>query len=239
MGADFIHRLQPHNHQISIHGPRVGADLGQPLFASALLISIHGPRVGADLLILVRCRFIKLFQSTAPVWGPTPEREPERSTGIISIHGPRVGADNLVNRFLLLRSLFQSTAPVWGPTVWMLAILLFAFHFNPRPPCGGRLNAGDIIPFYCNISIHGPRVGADLSCAANGSFHALFQSTAPVWGPTDFPDFRVIRYNISIHGPRVGADAIEEYGEPLGAIFQSTAPVWGPTILSMIGVKRV
>ena len=79
----------------------------------------------------------------------------------------------------------------------------------------------------------------------------LFQSTAPVWGPTDYSDYLCENTIISIHGPRVGADCdiqepsgghpISIHGPRVGADlgcgvnnntqqkFQSTAPVWGPT----------
>ena len=103
---------------------------------------------------------------------------------------------------------FQSTAPVWGPTV--------------DGDCRGALDI---------ISIHGPRVGADLKFSLVlrhmtnfnprppcGGRHINstpfcrmvgFQSTAPVWGPTRSP-----------RGKRCG-----------GVLIQSTAPVWGPTCL--------
>ena len=36
----------------------------------------------------------------------------------------------------------------------------------------------------------------------------LFQSTAPVWGPTVADVLDVLELYISIHGPRVGADRL-------------------------------
>ena len=140
--------------------PCGGRQLGQPLFASALLISIHGPRVGADGKGAVTYIDQFLFQSTAPVWGPTQ----------IGIRAQ-------------IQHLFQSTAPVWGPTK------------SVEGTARGL-----------NISIHGPRVGADCGRDQEGRGHP-----------------------ISIHGPRVGADSerIREQQERTG--FQSTAPVWGPT----------
>ena len=56
-----------------------------------------------------------------------------------------------------------------------------------------------------------------------------FQSTAPVWGPTD-PNCQItVDGKISIHGPRVGADTTNTARMGTGRTFQSTAPVWGPT----------
>ena len=146
---------------ISIHGPRVGADQA---FTAALtplnLISIHGPRVGAD----------------PPVVGGG------YYYVSISIHGPRVGADSRPTPTVSPWEGFQSTAPVWGPTKSGRPPGIPA-DFNPRPPCGGRQRRELLlrVPF---ISIHGPRVGADSSALSPAAVDLLFQSTAPVWGPT-------------------------------------------------------
>ena len=168
---------------ISIHGPRVGADCrsrnrtrGRNDFNprppcggrhisffdgdKSADISIHGPRVGADRHGCGQC-----------------------ADGAISIHGPRVGADIISQIPSVPDSLFQSTAPVWGPTAIPISCRLRPTHFNPRPPCGGRLVA---VAFSVPVF--------------------RFQSTAPVWGPT-WITLAEWRYDgISIHGPRVGAD---------------------------------
>ena len=62
----------------------------------------------------------------------------------------------------------------------------YPYDFNPRPPCGGRLDQNE-----------------------DRQMVALFQSTAPVWGPTDFSNIE----------------------RKIDGVFQSTAPVWGPTAL--------
>jgi len=82
-----------------------------------------------------------LFQSTAPVWGPTVFVLADLPDDCISIHGPRVGADGNAR---LVQPPHQD--------------------FNPRPPCGGRL-----------------------AQSLGVTVVALFQSTAPVWGPTWMP----------------------------------------------------
>ena len=146
-----------------------------------------------------------LFQSTPPVWGATQEAVQARILYNISIHAPRVGGDSSAS------STFSAIP-----------------HFNPRPPCGGRLicsrswarrpsfqstppvwGATYGIPIgweIGDISIHAPRVGGDPQ-----------QPTQPPHG------------DISIHAPRVGGDRLE--AAPLRAelIFQSTPPVWGAT----------
>ena len=170
------------------------------------MISIHGPRVGADASKL---QSLKLLP--------------------ISIHGPRVGADGLSVSGVSDVKEFQSTAPVWGPTLRFGLQSLLPRYFNPRPPCGGRpaVAADDLV--IGDISIHGPRVGADAK-----------------------PGLTQVTIGISIHGPRVGADltrfviftGLSNFnprppcgGRRLPASlqapplrFQSTAPVWGPTM---------
>ena len=131
---------------------------------------------------------------------------------MISIHGPRVGADIQAGK-----------RGVCGG------------YFNPRPPCGGRHKCTVNMPVYKGISIHGPRVGADTRRSSDlpsciyfnprppcGGRQILpppddcsvgFQSTAPVWGPTELRNYSGNNAGISIHGPRVGADAA--YQQPL------------------------
>ena len=175
-------------------------------FAACVRISIHGPRVGADQIGTVSSSIRYLFQSTAPVWGPT-HRESKDLPG---------------------RKEFQSTAPVWGPTHCtpmpssekQISIHgprvgadqgSHCFHrpsnyFNPRPPCGGRPVHPGAGAVQGNISIHGPRVGADAAAPIVFTARNLFQSTAPVWGPTSGAPTALPTWK-----------------------FQSTAPVWGPT----------
>ena len=57
-------------------------------------------------------------------------------------------------------------------------------NFNPRPPCGGRLNIFATFAKNRTISIHAPRVGGDFLIAWIGKRIIKFQSTPPVWGAT-------------------------------------------------------
>ena len=144
------------------------------------------------------------FQSTAPVWGPTDHNEVRKGGHHISIHGPRVGADRSFTRWSISSARFQSTAPVWGPTadgtqynsatvfqstapVWgptvLKALADMAGVFQSTAPVWGPTRTVENWCTGANISIHGPRVGAD---TAN--------------------EIQRLLSNISIHGPRVGAD---------------------------------
>ena len=117
------------------------------------------------------------------MWGATQGNNHENAYSIISIHAPRVGSDPTIPFCLWVSPIFQSTLPVWGAT-WidgskfvMAGISIHAprvgsdkhrtrlhLHpqdFNPRSPCGERLEKEQ-------------RYWED----------AQFQSTLPVWGAT-------------------------------------------------------
>ena len=96
----------------------------------------------------------------------------------ISIHAPRVGSD-----------------PSSGyRTRWRR-------HFNPRSPCGERLEARLNELAAVKISIHAPRVGSDICF------------------------FQVLRFSqISIHAPRVGSDQFMRGHASTGADFNPRSP---------------
>ena len=101
-------------------------------------ISIHAPRVGSDRHDLRRIRHCQ-----------------------ISIHAPRVGSDSICAANSIRTKKFQSTLPVWGATAITFGGDRILVYFNPRSPCGERLQRGL------------------LRCRA-----MTFQSTLPVWGAT-------------------------------------------------------
>ena len=123
----------------------------------------------------------------------------------ISIHAPRVGGDVRAHHLRMV-DIISIHAPRVGGDVGLKAYLCRVRHFNPRPPCGGRL---------CK------QLGLDPE--------DVFQSTPPVWGATsvDFPDD--ISEDISIHAPRVGGDVAAMTCPGAIPLFQSTPPVWGAT----------
>ena len=105
---------------------------------------------------------VRSFQSTRPVWGATPFRrfgcqKPLR----ISIHAPRVGRDQVTQVEIKGLIGFQSTRPVWGATLSSRFTGQSSVYFNPRAPCGARLEPHLQMRWYLE-----------------------FQSTRPVWGAT-------------------------------------------------------
>ncbi len=132
---------------------------------------------------------------------------------------------------------FQSTGPVWDPTRIYRRYLQQAYisihgsrvgpdpteiwrrwqqvNFNPRVPCGTRR-----------------RRGVSLLCLLQ------FQSTGPVWDPTE--EFRIAGSSASHFNPRVpcGTRPSSIFGSLLTVSFQSTGPVWDPTLRSSPPVTK-
>ena len=175
----------------------------------------------------------------------------EKSQYKISIHAPRVGSDLFVFPDPQLPIYFNPRSPCGErPQAYLMAAQL-AELFQSTLPVWGATNAGDIIPFYCNISIHAPRVGSDATRLITSAGLLGFQSTLPVWGATGPEPDQGHFLQISIHAPRVGSDRLlhsrcrlhpdfnprspcgERPGRPPtcpGPLpFQSTLPVWGAT----------
>ena len=185
---------------ISIHGPRVGADMWLIVVRTKLLyfnprppcggrrhigymgnpnpaISIHGPRVGADWDAVSNDRRID-----------------------ISIHGPRVGADRRQSRFCEVFHYFNPRPPCGGRLATLMGKALMR-QFQSTAPVWGPTDYRRFAAAYVEISIHGPRVGADKHLPDTCLPGTLFQSTAPVWGPTRPPGHRRLRRHFNPRPP--------------------------------------
>ena len=171
-------------HPISIHAPRVGCDFDNPGYPGGG--EYFNPRTPCGVRHAGRGSRPgpERFQSTHPVWGATGQY----------LHAARLPA------------LFQSTHPVWGATSFIihnLHINHISIHaprvgcdmshkikikkgryFNPRTPCGVRLDRYIHLSIQKIISIHAPRVGCDKHDRHTIRQHCKFQSTHPVWGAT-------------------------------------------------------
>ena len=125
---------------ISIHAPRVGSDAVFSFQGTRpARISIHAPRVGSD----TGCSLAVL------------------SLFFISIHAPRVGSDAA----LAICAGWASPISIHAPRVGSDASIATGIHtspdFNPRSPCGERLEKQLNGFLKMHISIHAPRVGSD------------------------------------------------------------------------------
>ena len=103
-----------------------------------------------------------VFQSTSPARGTTPGTVLCGFLRIISIHVPREGDDHSTYKRGRKQAEFQSTSPARGTTILYPPILSYCYHFNPRPPRGGRHLLVQKIWNENRISIHVPREGDDL-----------------------------------------------------------------------------
>ena len=191
-------------HPISIHAPRAGCDLHSDPLKPTRKISIHAPRAGCDHPSL-RQLLLRKFQSTHPVRGAT------HPLSILSARhrhfnprtpcGVRPDISTLNGRTML----FQSTHPVRGATITMYCtgrVRPISIHapragcdsskmflhsllcdFNPRTPCGVRLQAWTT---FCRCWNFNPRTpcGVRHFATHNSGQDTVFQSTHPVRGAT-------------------------------------------------------
>ena len=138
-GATPKYRIIPTNTPISIHAPREGGDT--MIKYTAYILHHFNPRPprGGRLHLWITSLRMPLFQSTPPARGAT---------------------NNKVQIMPNLR--FQSTPPARGATKSMLPSWERQYHFNPRPPRGGRHDLNlDWLLKTVKISIHAPREGGD------------------------------------------------------------------------------
>ena len=137
-GATILPRKDRPSDTISIHAPRAGSD-GRSTCGVNIVMTFQStlPVRGATVETETARPDTK-FQSTLPVRGATEQTDITGDDQIISIHAPRAGSDKAA-----------------GYTDTELE------NFNPRSPCGERLNRD-----------HGR------------SICGVFQSTLPVRGAT-------------------------------------------------------
>ena len=102
---------------------------------------------------------------------------------------------------------FQSTPPARGATVIYGRSAYQPWHFNPRPPRGGRHSDAERVDATLDISIHAPREGGDTALLVAAAMCAA----------------------ISIHAPREGGDRQGPRAPGRGDEFQSTPPARGAT----------
>ena len=146
-------------------------------------ISIHAPRAGRDRPG-AGCTGRKTdFNPRAPC-GARPRYDiANQATQQISIHAPRAGRDYFLNKSWLQKLHISIHAPRAGRDRLYYRAIARCGYFNPRAPCGARLDGF----FY--------------QCQS-----PEFQSTRPVRGATCLsPDPRPA-HPISIHAPRAGRD---------------------------------
>ena len=132
---------------------------------SASLTQDFNPRApcGARLEVKYTAGYVLPFQSTCPLRGTTPAWCCAARARCISIHVPLAGHDGVHEYGATIRAKFQSTCPLRGTTRLETLSRLAADYFNPRAPCGARLNTYARKLAENLISIHVPLAGHDNS----------------------------------------------------------------------------
>ena len=215
---------------ISIHAPRAGSDAKRPPprarrcpFQSTL--PVRGATGGKYCIEERSANFnprspcgerrketappsreLDHFNPRSPCGERLPRRRLTQEFMSISIHAPRAGSDARIACIVKWFFKFQSTLPVRGATGAQRTVAGQFRNFNPRSPCGERLDGveldekGEI--FQSTLPVRGATTARqELLCLA-----VIFQSTLPVRGATAFcVDIRGAQ-KISIHAPRAGSD---------------------------------
>ena len=99
----------------------------------------------------------------------------------------------------MAQELFQSTSSARRTTNTPFTLFSVLFHFNPRPPRGGRQSDWYVVPGYVSISIHVLREEDDVSQNIRLQLNDLFQSTSSARRTTRNANNRHNSGNISIH----------------------------------------
>ena len=168
------------------------------------------------------------FQSTHPVRGATGSVSSMTIHLMISIHAPRAGCDKISARVGKIRGI-SIHAPRAGCDMRRTMQFLSSWNFNPRTPCGVRLQGGTIK--YWTSADFNPRTpcGVRPEQIKPKSRPSQFQSTHPVRGATARQRVVAGAIRISIHAPRAGCDARPARPSARSTVFQSTHPVRGAT----------
>ena len=170
-----------------------GATVVEHLFPLCHGVSIHAPRAGSDLRRRPCARANAQFQSTPPVRG---------ATGI---------PGDVVDKWM-----FQSTPPVRGATLSPGYSSSSSTSFNPRPPCGERLNSLDRCGPSFLFQSTPPVRGATSTSSTPGALTCGFNPRPPCGERQPRLLLSDGRLEVSIHAPRAGSDSW--YGLALIAI---------------------
>ena len=100
------------------------------------------------------------FQSTPSVWRETRQRDSIKKSGVISIHSLRVEGDGDTVKQTGAVGHFNPLPPCGG-RLNVICVRHAEHNFNPLPPCGGRRPCPQTILAPLAISIHSLRVEGD------------------------------------------------------------------------------
>ena len=168
-----------------------------------------------------------LFQSTHPLRGATYYKRVSIWQEIISIHAPLAGCDCDIMANILTRTDFNPRTPC-GVRLERHARWDARTNFNPRTPCGVRRQQNCWVDITCKISIHAPLAGCDYRGLRLSTCELDFNPRTPC-GVRHC--HHILAAPVTYFNPRtpcgvrlfVGAD------DPVRPQFQSTHPLRGAT----------
>ena len=148
------------------------------------MISTHAPLAGRDVLVVSIGIKVFKFQPTRPLRGAT-ESVPALATSdfLISTHAPLAGRDRGKGCTLLDSENFNPRAPC-GARLQLKPQLFDFLDFNPRAPCGARRFSNDGFTIKICISTHAPLAGRDQQFYFLHHTYPIFQPTRPLRGAT-------------------------------------------------------
>ena len=152
----------------------------------------------------------------------------------ISTHAPLAGRDGRARWYTIPKSVFQPTRPLRGATFFSSASVFISLYFNPRAPCGARLEK---ILFRVGTILFQPtrplRGATSVFRFPLWRLHK-FQPTRPLRGATSVTAPYSEAGNISTHAPLAGRDERLPFS-PLALTQISThAPLAGRDVLLVV-----
>ena len=139
--------------------------------------------------------------------GATVVKVPMDQKTEISIHAPRAGCDQEPNKGIVVSKDFNPRTPC-GVRLQFNYTIPASCDFNPRTPCGVRRLFLGLVPGVFDFN---PRTPCGVRPRIIGSLlqDFKFQSTHPVRGATVNPLHPIdVIVQISIHAPRAGCDGL-------------------------------
>ena len=158
--------------------PRGGRHIAPIGYAQTPRISIHALREEGDRERRTGADRKDGFQSTPSARRATRRRARQCRCIYKFQSTPSARRATILYMSTLLPSTnFNPRPPRGGRRSSGLCSLWGARYFNPRPPRGGRLDAGELVPFYVDISIHALREEGDVRSCLTHITPMIFQST--------------------------------------------------------------
>ena len=193
-----------HGVGISIHAPLAGCDERRALQPSRKRISIHAPLAGCDTAYEQAHEAKYGISIHAPLAGCDIYLYPLSATIRISIHAPLAGCDVELAGRITLQLNFNPRTPC-GVRLQIGLGVGGQHDFNPRTPCGVRPAWAVQLPCPAQISIHAPLAGCDSAAVCHAGQAAEFQSTHPLRGATLPVQQRLAAYGFQSTHPLRGA----------------------------------